>query len=232
MALILVILLSLWISAASAQPVAGAACSNISGLVTSVSYPCTIDAGSNRAVIVAITNEIGHTISNLTFAGAALTSVGSVTGATFNQMTMYRQVNPPTGTQNLVYDYTAEGYTTAHTAQFTNVHQTTPVDTAASNTGGAASGTTVTVTSATGDLVVDAMYQGYGPCVGLAPGAGQTVVFINNPETGTAAAMSTKPGAASVVMTWTCDIPDEWLALGVSLNPVSAAASGAVRRRW
>jgi hypothetical protein len=234
-AIVVVVLLSLWAVRISAQPVAGTACPSHSGYVNSVSFPCTIASGSNRAVIVIVTREVAVTVSNLSFAGSALTSVGSVTGAlSVHAMAMYRQLNPPTGSQNLVYDLSPAGYTSGNTAPFTNVHQTTPVDTAATNTGPAASGTTVTVTSATGDLVVDSVYQAFGDCAAtpIAPGATQTLLFADQTN-GTAAGMSTKAGAASVPMTWTCAIPDEWLAIGVSLNPVAAAAApSAFRRRF
>jgi hypothetical protein len=235
MALILLFACLVWAAVAGAQPVAGTACATHTDVATTVSYPCTIAAGSNRAVIVAIVTEVGRTVSNLTFAGSALTSVGSVTGANnMHQMAMYRQVNPPTGSQNLAYDFSPEGYTFGLTAPFTNVHQTTPVDTAATNTSvGPVSTTTVTVTSATGDLVVDSVFWGFGDCGGppFVPGAGQTALVIDQTP-GVASGMSTKAGAASAEMTWTCYIPDEYVAIGVSINPVPAAGAASTRRRF
>src|SRR4030095_6169577 len=81
---------------------------------------------------------------------------------------------------------------------------------------------TVTVSSGPGDLVVDTVVA-RGDTLTLTPGAGQTELF--NYTTGVSStdvigAGSTKPGAASVTMTWTeeTDIGKSWAIGAVSIR--------------
>jgi hypothetical protein len=232
MALILCIALFFWVSmAGAAAPVAGTGCmSHTSNASGSLSYPCTIAAGSNRAVILAIVLNSAETVSSLSFAGAAVTSVGSVDEGGSKTL-MYQQVNPPTGSQNFVFTTSGIINTTAATAQFTGVHQTTPVDTPGTNVG--TSGVTVNVPSAVGDLVVDFAWECCSGCGGpdIAPGAGQTLVIREQNGDWGRTGMSTEPGAASVTMSWDCPLTESFSSIGVSINPAPAAAAAQSPRR-
>jgi hypothetical protein len=241
MALILFIALLCWASLASgAAPVQGSGCINHTANAVSVSYPCTINAGSNRAVVLGIViGDSAQSVSSLSFAGAAVTSVTTET-TIGRRLEMYRHMNPPTGSQNFAFDVSGFADVGGTTLQFTGVHQTTPHDTAATATGAPPStGSTLNTGSASGDLVVDLIHECCSDCstegTNFNPGGGQTVAVREyNADLGGFLAMSTKAGAASVTMTWACTTPTieiDWLTIGVSLNPVAVAAPSPFRRR-
>jgi hypothetical protein len=238
MALRLFIALLFWASMASgAAPVAGTGCISHTSNAESVSYPCTINAGSNRAVVMGIVVAEAETVSSLSFAGSPVTTVSTLSYG--YDVKMYQQVNPPTGSQNLAYSVSNFSDTQGSTLQVTGVHQTTPTDTPATATGVPPStGSTVNTGSAAGDLVVDLVHVCCIDCTPgtLDPGGGQTLAvreyFV---DFGAILAMSTKAGAASVTTTWACTTPEQiqWATIGVSLNPVAtAAASQSPRRRF
>jgi hypothetical protein len=238
MAIIILLAFLFWASMASgAAPVAGIGCISNTTNAVSVSYPCTINAGSDRAVVMGIILAAGESVSSLSFAGSPVTSVSTVTlGGAAAQM--HRQLNPPTGSQQLAYDVSAFSDTTGAVMQFTGVHQTTPTDTPATATGGPTTGSTLNTGSASGDLVVDLVHMCCTDCAAsgtLDPGGGQTLgVRLYNVDLGGVTGMSTKAGAGSVTTTWACTTPetlDEWMTIGVSLNPVAAAATPPLRRR-
>jgi hypothetical protein len=234
MALILFFVAILWVSMVGAQPVAGTACMSHTASATSVSYPCTIAAHSNRLVVLGIVADPSVTPTNVLFGGAAVTAVTSAgTGYT---IWMYQQINPSTGSQNLSYDGMSSFPTTGMTAPFTNAHQTTPLDTAATAGGGAASSTSVSVTSATGDLVMDMAFACCMDCFATpwTVGATQTMLIREMNGSWGPTGMSTKAGAGTPVsMSWDCSggWTDGWGAIGVSINAAPTAATLQPRRR-
>jgi hypothetical protein len=132
---------------------------------------------------------------------------------------LYGRVNPTakTATMRVTLSAGDGGGTFVAVSSFTGVHQTTPLGTPATATGGVGTTPTVTVTAATGDLVVD--FMGTKETTGnKTAGAGQTERWdgFNGDADG---AGSTEAGAASVVMNWTGGVTEEWAGVGVALKP-------------
>jgi len=207
------------------------------GAVGSLTYALTVPAGTDRALIVSV--QLGSdcagtavpTVSGVTYATVALTRITSILGTPCAPGTtrseQWQLVAPATGTNNVVVTLSGATQSSIHSGAllFTGVHQTTPVRAFNSASGGPASGngasSTVNVTSAAGDMVVNTVGQGCG-----ITSAGQTQRFLNNVNCGTTlnnSGGSTAPGAASVTMTWTFTSADEWQTISSALQPSSSA---------
>ena len=108
-----------------------------------------------------------------------------------------------------------------HVSTYTGVDQTTPHGTAATASGTSATAS-VTVSSATGELVIDCATTSNG-ALAATVGAGQTQ-RANFGDTGNHLHLgSGEAGAASTVMDWTFTF-DGWGTIGVPLKPASAAS--------
>lgn len=191
--------------------------------------------GSDRAALINVVY-----FANPTQAALSLTIGGSSTGVTLVHQdpdgvngdnrrchVVYRAVAPASGAQNVVF--TAAGnmeHGAIEVVSLTGVDQTTPVGTEATAEGSSTT-PSVAVSSAAGELVVDAV-GGFSPAGSVAVGAGQTSRVENENWGGNdaAAGMSTEDGAASVTMSWTISSAP-WSIVGVPFKP--AAAGGASR---
>ena len=195
---------------------AGTACPNCSTL----SWNHTV-SGSNTLLTVGVavgkitTNISGYTIS-ATYAGVPLTSAGRVvtsTGSTGIVQFFYLKA-PASGTNTV--QVTLTGGTAdieAGSVSFTGVDQTTPVRNITTNNG---NGTTasVTVPSATGNMVVTALSTG-----DRVNSSGNTAQWIKNQNNISAAgngAQSTAPGTSSVNMTYAVN-SDYWGIIGMDV---------------
>lgn len=187
----------------------------------------TVDAGNDRLLLVATGDfTTGRSLSGVTYAGVALTLVASTTvvgtsntnaGATF-----WALVNPPVGTDNVVVTTSSASTSLGSIAtNVTGVHQTTPYGTPVTNSQGTNVQPTISVPSAAGDLVVDALYARNNP---LTVGTGQTLVatnkFSTNPHT---LGVSSEAGTGSpVTMSWTVPTTFSWQTqVGVALKPAN-----------
>ena len=103
---------------------------------------------------------------------------------------------------------------------FTGVHQTTPTGTPNSAESTGALPVTVTVTSAVGELVIDATMM-YDTAETLTVDASQTERYHGSSGTWTESGGSTEVGAANVTMSWTNTSNDAWVIAAVSLKPVT-----------
>lgn len=174
--------------------------------------------------------DVARSVSTITYGGAAMTAVPSSrvnSGASFYWTQLWYKVAPAAGTQTVVLtlDTTDSSFVefTMSIMTYTGVHQTTPLGTAATATGGA-SPATVNVGSASGELVIDCATMNNGAFTSV--GAGQTERERRQASDGGGAASSTEPGAASVTMSWPSDARP-WAIACVPLKP----AGGAARRR-
>ena len=189
-------------------------------------------AGSNRLLTSCLAvNEPSTLTAHHYNTTETMTSVLTANTGSANQtLTMYRLINPTTGAHDLTATFNDFVNGILGATSFADVHQTTPLGTAVKAEGALQSaGTTVTVTSATDDIVVDCFTGG---ATVPTEGAGQTerwdeeligVAFGNG---------STKAGAASVVMSraWTPDSFEFVGLIGVSVKPVAGAPATAHRR--
>ncbi len=146
-------------------------------------------------------------------------------------------VNPSSGTHNVVATMVGSGAGSLAAASFTNVNQTTPLGTAATN-GGTTTGTQLTnlsvATTSTGQLVIDAIASDVASAgVGIvSPAAGQTQLW-NYPNSSSVygSGGSTEPANGSTVtMQWN-DANSDWADIGVAINPVSNSTADSLTNR-
>lgn len=106
----------------------------------------------------------------------------------------------------------------------TGVHQTTPVGTAATATGGATQATVTVGSVGTDDLVCDALVEQSSSNPSADAGQttrGQLVI----PGTSSHLSCSTQPGTSGGVMSWTLTAPDFWTLGAVAFKPAAAGAT-------
>ena len=190
-------------------------------------HTCT---GSDRLLIVGIAHyDSVDSVSGVTYNGDAMTAVPS--GATNNgeyYITLYYLIAPDTGSNTIsvsvtgnVFDFGGAGIS------ITGAHQATPLGTAATATG-TSTAPSVNVTSASGELVVDALAIVHGGT--LSVGSGQTSRW--NAPTANAFvkhAGSTEAGAATTTMSWSNSTSQAW---AIAAVPVKPAAAGSFQAAW
>jgi hypothetical protein len=172
-------------------------------------------------LVVGVSNWTGEaSITNMsaTFNGMSMTSAGTqMSAAGDDHVQLFYLKAPATGTHDVVVSRSSNnlGDVTIGAVGYVGVDQTTPVGTPVTAGGNDAS-PTVTVSSATGDLVVAAL--AYERAFS-ARGAGQTELWRDeSDEPGLA---DEKAGAASVTESWTLASTGGWAVIGV---PIKAAA--------
>jgi hypothetical protein len=168
---------------------------------------------------VSINNEDFETVSSVTYNGVALTHVGSATEADDAVVEIWRLVNPPTGTHNVVITFSAvlTREAVAGVMTFTGVDQTTPLGTFASAIDNDSGPASVIVSSAAGELVfgVVSAESSVLSTAAVAPSSQRWNLFQGIQY----GAGATQAGAASVTMSWTFNGSDHWAAGGVSIKP-------------
>jgi hypothetical protein len=218
---------------ALAQPVFVVGAANSGDTVASVLISVT-PSGSDRLLLgVVITAGTGVDSTNISAVHfnttEALTAVlNDVSADNEFHGHLYRRIAPSTGAHDLQVDFVAgDSVGLIAGLVFSGTHQTVPLGTAVGQ--GSASfvtDSTIDVTSAVNEIVVDA--AGTGSLATIGYGAGQTSVLTNVYLQFTA---STKAGAGTVNMTRTWDgSAERAFLLGVSVKP-AAAAGGAILRR-
>ena len=187
-------------------------------------FPHTVGVGVNRVMIVGVSVfNSNKTVTSITYAGQPLTRVGFLDGGSGSddrRMEMWRLVNPPMGTANVVMTMSSSAKVVAGVASFFGVNTAAPHGTFASNEGKTNLATLV-VPSAAGELVIDCMAV-QGNAASATVGAGQTQLwndFTRSVGGAVVGAASTEPGAASVTMTWNLAKVDYWVIGAVSLKP-------------
>lgn len=202
-----------------------AAASTIGTSVSSLTFAHTC-TGSNRLLIVGVSyGDATDTVSGVTYNSVAMTSVASANQAGA-QVTahIWRLIAPDTGANNVIITFTGTVTEAVGGAMsFTGVDQTTPLGTAATNTGGAGSTTiTVTVSSAADEIVVDTQVLNNA---GATVDASQTARWDRDGSVLASGGGSTETGAASTVMSW--DVPGgcSYATVGVGIKPAQASLS-------
>lgn len=196
--------------------------------------------GSDRAAYVNVCyfSNPAQTASSLTVGGSAtgVTLVhedsDGVAGDDRRRHVIYRVVAPASGAQTVLF--TASGdmvHGAIEVVSLTGVHQTTPVGTAATAEG-SSTAPSVAVTSASGELVLDASC-GFFPAGTVTPDASQTPRVENENWGGNEgiASITSEAGAASVTMSHTLGSSAPWSIVGISFKPASGSSSGLLLRR-
>jgi hypothetical protein len=195
----------------------------------SVSWQHTVSEAGNRILIVtAALDSSSAQAKTATFNGTLLTRISTVTSpAPAESTTMWYMLDPPVGSYDITVTYVGshKGMQTAATT-YTGVSQNRPlsssVTTAASTSGGPAA---LTIASAPGELVVDSLgYRNYGA---LTPDSYQTARYDQH-DSSTSHAVSDKPGASSVTMSWQLENAASWAMIAVGLRPAVTPAARTV----
>lgn len=184
-----------------------------------VAHTCT---GTNLVLIVDLELDNGGSSAfSCTYNGVAMTQVANTSGTARN-VVMFYLIAPATGAHNAVASWTGSNSGVMAVRSYTGVHQTTAIGTPVTY---ASDETTVTsasvvVTSAVGELVVDAICSENNPTVV----AGQTARYAATIFTDYGEG-SDKTGASSVTMGWTM-ASGRVAMIGVPLKPIASGSSG------
>lgn len=161
-----------------------------------------------------------------TYAGVSMTIIPSslVYDGIWVGIQGFYLIAPATGSNNVVTTHSSLTQVAVMCASFSGVHQTTPLGTAATNSG---TGTTasVTVTSATGEMVVAGVASDNE---GGITETGTLILETAAVSSDTIYGIQRYSGAASVSAQWTQG-SNAWAASGVSIKP--AAGGGGVTLR-
>lgn len=203
---------------------------------TSLTFSHTVGSNANRLLLVGVsvgaTTQQGNppTVTGVTYGGTGMTLVGSRvsgTGGTNDDgiTYIYRLLNPASGAANVVVTASGTGVIIAGASSFSNVHQTTPLGTYASNAGTSGTGT-VTLSSASTEIVFSTIAWDEAPTVTAAgTQTSRWNITSSNPLTG---AGSTSVGAASVTHTYTgSDATQDWSVSAVAVKPAPASGTAA-----
>jgi hypothetical protein len=189
---------------------------------TNVSHTAS---GSNRLAVAHVSSTPNSsTISSITYNGSAMTLVNTSVETDFElRASLYRYIAPGTSSQTCAINFSGAAYGALGVTSYTGVDQTTPISNS-SIANGDNDSATVTVTSATDEMVTDIVCF-FNNNVGTpAVGAAQTSRFYTKDSWGDAGVASTEAGAASVTMSWTLNIPSgyqHWAQVAASLKAAS-----------
>ncbi len=198
---------------------------------TNVTWSHTVGAGPDRVLVVGVSNHSNTQVSGVTYGGRSLALIVTRPGGANNtRASLWILVGPPPGTADVVVTLAGPEDVAGGAVSFTGVEQGTPVGGSASARG---TGTTasVTVASAPGELVVDAV-AARGNALAIAAGGGQAQQW--NLGTGAGATDiigggSTIAGAASVTTSWTLSVSRSWAVCAASLRPARVVPDALIK---
>jgi len=202
-----------------AAPVFDAKATKTGDGVSTITWTHTT-SGSDRLLTVAVhvDNGVAPSITSVKYNTVALTAVGEANNGNAH-VDLFRLINPASGANTVeIVLASAVDRLVGGSLSFTGANQTTPLGTLASATGG--DSPSVTVTSATDEIVLDAVTIANNPT--LTVDGSQTERYNVNINSAGRSAGSTEAGAASVSMDWTQSATEGWGIVGVSVKPVAA----------
>ena len=183
---------------------------------TSLTTSYTQAAGSDLLLVVKVGTESGGpTHDSVTFDGVALTKQVDLS-AQGRRTSIWTLVAPNVTTANIVVTLSAAADIGMIATSWQDAHQTVPV-TATQSASGLSTTPSITIASASGELVIDAVNNG---AVGSDPtvGAGQTEIADVIVIADFRFHASQQAGAApNVVMDWTIS-SDQWVSCGISIQ--------------
>lgn len=178
-------------------------------------HTCT---GSNLFLVVNVAYFVGGgtTIASIKYNSVNMTKITTFDTGGGDKIDMWGLVGPSTGTNAVLITPTVAVDLGSMSASYTGVDQVTPTGTPNGATG-TSTQSAVTVSSATGELVVDAYGDYRGDTVAHA-GQSQRGYF-NGGGLEPSCGLSDKAGAASVTMNWDLSGSDFWEVAAVSMKP-------------
>jgi hypothetical protein len=202
-------------------PVLDQSASTAATRVNSVTLALAVTGGyANQAVVVGVSLDASHTVTGVTYAGAALTFIGAQNDSgSKTRVELWYRVAPQTGTNNVVVTFsgTTNDDVVVGASSWRGVHQTTPLGTLA-RASGKSSTASVIVSSATHEAVVDVVAA---DSKSVTAQAGQTQLWSRQLDK-VGGGGSYRPGAASVTMSWMVNNGgNDWAIAAVPLKPAT-----------
>lgn len=202
---------------AATSPASG----NTDGSYTSVVFSHTTGSASQRVILVGIADFGSSDIaasSSITYNGTSLTHYISKVQGDYDRAFIYYLADPSTGANNVSVTFNTTlaqyslGAMTVYNAQV-------PLTGAQSAGGVGPTEPSITVTSATGDLVFDVAGQQQKTAT-LSVGASQTQRWLGTGSSRRDGGASTEPGGASITMSWTDDaaVAENWVQVGANIK--------------
>ncbi len=201
-----------------------AASSSSTGAVAanSVTWTHTVGASPGRHLLVGVSINMvggGKVVTSATCGVNALSLVGarnSVGEVAESRIEIWRLANPPSGACTMTVTLSAAAQFVAGAVSFFGVNSVTPLGSFV-GAGGTVVPSTLTISSASGEVVFDTFATRGDTTTDPVAGAGQTqqwLIRTQNSVTGGWGGASTEPGAASVTMSWDSWSPNRHWALG------------------
>ena len=190
-----------------------------------------MSASSNRYILVTVGSGDATAgdmvVTTLTVGGAGCTNKWALNGPAWVRSEGWEKVGPGTGAQTVAVTYTGTcDQVCAGAISYTDVDPTTPSHNVTTGSGSGAN-PSITVTSASGEVVISGVSSDDGPGLTISTGTERWKVL--NVGSDTAYGESTDAGAASVTMTWTASA-NNWAMGGLSIYATGAAPGSANRR--
>lgn len=182
-------------------------------------------AGANRFGVFRFMVTTGGLAADPTWGGVTMTLIGS---KVFGGKTIYAYglIAPPTASSSIVLDLTGPLEGPYAVTSYNGVHQTTPTTGFASNNGTSTT-PTVDVTSATGQLVLDAMDA---TNIISSVGGGQTSEYLDTTGGSDRFGASREAGAGTVTMSWTIGSAS-WATLAFALQEPAGGGGSSILRQ-
>jgi hypothetical protein len=183
----------------------------------------TIGNGSNRLLVVTIAYHASDTCTGITYGGVGLTLLGGQTG-NFRTARVYYLLNPTVGTAQIAVSGTFDSWgdgVTHGSVSFFGVDTSDPFRSSGGTDGNYSYNASVTISSAAGDLCIDIVCLQTSDIV-ITADESQTERW--NYTDKTTGGTSTKPGAASVTMSWTIITTNDlhYAIFAASIKPASS----------
>ena len=190
------------------------------GAYSSVTFAHTTNTALQRVMVVGIADfgpDSASASSSITYNSVSLTHYVSKIQGGYDRTFIYYLADPATGANNVVITFNTNvsqysaGAMTVYNAQ-------TPLTNATVGAGTGTGDPSITVTSATGDMVFDVIGDQQKSAT-LGVGAGQTQRWLNSGASRRDGGASTEPGASSVTMSWTSNsgAGENWVQVGANI---------------
>lgn len=200
-----------------------------------LTFSFTTGAGADRGLIVFVHTYLasgsGPIPSSVTYATVAMTQFATTPYGTADheRITAYKLAAPTSGTNDVVVTAAGAEETVATAVSVAGCDQTNFETDSDLFSTDAVTTSTITVTSATGELVVDGVAW-FANAVTATVGADQTERINNNNGSGVnSIASSTQAGAASVVMSWGFSASENPGQIAIAVKEATAGAA-AIRK--
>lgn len=173
-------------------------------------------SGVSRLLVVGVSHHSAQAIVTVKYNAVAMTRIGNEITQDVNQTSLWYLINPTSGANNIVIDYSLASGTVAAAISFNNAMASSQPR-AYNSDQGAGGNPSHVVTSLLNDIVVS-FVSNFGNATTFAPGGGQTERY-DNKSNGQAGAISHETGAgATVTSSWTIADSGNWVQISASFR--------------